>query len=207
MTAAPGVRHLLAAKDLADFRYFEAMSVADMAAPPACRRPISAGQFTRTFGESPHQYLLTRRLERAAALLRTTDWSVPRICFAVGLGSLGSFTTSFRRMFGETPTAYRDAWPSGRVAGPNPAVRGAGLRPPDRTARFEKTGRGVLLRLCSIDRSRRTDDEDRQHAVLGARPGRSARLLYQDARVGGAVRRHHGGMELPLAGGGAGRSG
>jgi AraC-like DNA-binding protein len=68
-------------------------------------------QFKETFGESPHQYLLTRRLERAAALLRATDWTVADICFAVGAQSVGSFTASFRRMFGLAPLAYRAAYP------------------------------------------------------------------------------------------------
>ena len=63
------------------------------------------------FGESPHAYLLTRRLERAAALLRSTDRSVAEICLDVGLTSVGSFTTSFRRMFGKTPTDYRASFP------------------------------------------------------------------------------------------------
>ena len=62
-------------------------------------------EFRRAFGEPPHVYLLTRRLERAAALLRTTDRSVAEICFAVGLSSLGSFTTSFTRTYGVSPTA------------------------------------------------------------------------------------------------------
>jgi AraC-like DNA-binding protein len=60
---------------------------------------------------SPHQYLLTRRLERAAALLRNTDRSVAAVCFTVGLRSVGSFTTSFGRAFGLSPTAYRAAHP------------------------------------------------------------------------------------------------
>lgn len=111
MPTAAGARHLLRAKDLADARYFEPLSVADMARAAGVSRAHFSREFTRTFGEAPHQYLLTRRLERAAALLRTTDWSVARICFAVGLGSVGSFTTSFRRVFGKTPTAYRAAWP------------------------------------------------------------------------------------------------
>ena len=68
-------------------------------------------EFKRAFGESPHQYLLTRRLERAAALLRVTDWSVTDICFAVGASSVGSFTASFGRVFGRSPTAYRRSWP------------------------------------------------------------------------------------------------
>jgi AraC-like DNA-binding protein len=67
--------------------------------------------FRRAFGETPHQYLLTRRMERAAALLRTTDRSVADICLSVGLQSIGSFTTSFTRMFGVPPTAYRAKFP------------------------------------------------------------------------------------------------
>ncbi|MBO0728246.1 MAG: helix-turn-helix transcriptional regulator [Acidimicrobiaceae bacterium] len=112
MPNAAGTRHLLRAKDLADCRYFEAVSVADMARAAGLSKAHFSREFTKAFGESPHQYLLTRRLERAAALLRTTDWSVSRICFDVGLGSVGSFTTSFRRMFGKSPTAYRESWPS-----------------------------------------------------------------------------------------------
>ena len=56
-------------------------------------------------------YLLTRRLERAAALLRTTDHSVADICFSVGLQSVGSFTTSFTRHYGVSPTVYRAKFP------------------------------------------------------------------------------------------------
>jgi AraC-like DNA-binding protein len=101
----------LRARDLADSRYCEPLSVAELARAAGLSKAHFTREFTRTFGETPHQYLLTRRLERAAALLRTTDWPVARICFAVGWGSVGSFTASFRRMFGQTPTAYRAAWP------------------------------------------------------------------------------------------------
>jgi AraC-like DNA-binding protein len=104
-------RHLLRARDLADARYGESLTVADMAAAACLSKAHFSREFTRTFGETPHQYLLTRRLERAAALLRTTDWPVARVCHEVGLGSLGSFTASFRRMFGQSPVAYRAAWP------------------------------------------------------------------------------------------------
>jgi transcriptional regulator GlxA family with amidase domain len=68
-------------------------------------------EFRRAFGESPYAYLLTRRLERAAALLRTTDRSVADICVTVGADSVGSFTTSFTRTYGMSPTAYRQAFP------------------------------------------------------------------------------------------------
>jgi AraC-like DNA-binding protein len=104
-------RHLLRAKDLADRRYFEPLFVDDLARAAGLSRAHFTREFRRTFGESPHGYLLTRRLERAAALLRNTDRPVAEICFAVGLSSVGSFTTSFRRAFGKTPTEYRKAHP------------------------------------------------------------------------------------------------
>src|SRR5919108_4676359 len=111
MAFVPPARHLLRAKDLADARYFEHLDVDDMARAAGLSRAHFSREFRRAFGESPHQYLLTRRLERAAALLRMTDRSVADVCFSVGLRSLGSFTTSFGRMFGMSPTAYRAAHP------------------------------------------------------------------------------------------------
>jgi AraC-like DNA-binding protein len=104
-------RHLLRAKDLADARYAEALGVDDMAGAAGLSRAHFSREFRRAFGESPHAYLLTRRLERAAALLRGTDRSVAEICLSVGLRSVGSFTTSFTRTFGVSPTAYRAAHP------------------------------------------------------------------------------------------------
>jgi AraC-like DNA-binding protein len=112
VSAVPSTRHLVRAKDLADARYAEPLGVADLARAARLSPAHFSREFRRAFGESPHQYLLTRRLERAAALLRTTDWSVADICFAVGLQSVGSFTTSFRRMFGASPTAYRARYPA-----------------------------------------------------------------------------------------------
>ena len=104
-------RHLTRAKDLADARYAEALDVDDMARAAGLSRAHFSREFRRAFGESPHAYLLTRRLERAAALLRMTDRSVTEVCFSVGLQSVGSFTTSFTRAFGMSPTAYRAAFP------------------------------------------------------------------------------------------------
>jgi AraC-like DNA-binding protein len=111
MAFAEPARHLLRAKDLADARYAEPLGVEDMARAAGLSRAHFSREFRRTFGESPHAYLLTRRLERAAALLRGTDSSVAEICFSVGLCSVGSFTTSFTRTYGRSPTVYRAAFP------------------------------------------------------------------------------------------------
>jgi AraC-like DNA-binding protein len=111
MAFVPPARHLLRAKDLADARYSEPLGVEDMAGAAGLSRAHFSREFRHAFGESPHAYLLTRRLERAAALLRTTDRSVSDVCFSVGLQSLGSFTTSFTRTFGKSPTAYRASYP------------------------------------------------------------------------------------------------
>ena len=111
MAFVPGVRHLTRAKDLADRRYADPLGVDDLARAAGLSRAHFSREFRRTFGESPHAYLLTRRLERAASLLRATDRSVAEICFDVGLKSVGSFTTSFTRTYGVSPTAYRAAFP------------------------------------------------------------------------------------------------
>ncbi len=111
MAFVPPARHLLRAKDLADARYFEPLDVEQMARAAGLSRAHFSREFRRAFGESPHAYLLTRRLERAAALLRTTDNSVAEVCLAVGLQGIGSFTTSFKRAYGVTPTAYRASFP------------------------------------------------------------------------------------------------
>ena len=107
----PPARHLLRAKDLVDARYRDPLEVDDLAAAARLSKAHFSREFRRAFGDSPHQYLLTRRLERAAALLRNTDRSVADICFSVGLQSVGSFTTSFTRTYGKSPTVYRAEFP------------------------------------------------------------------------------------------------
>jgi AraC-like DNA-binding protein len=121
MLFVPPVRHLLRARDLADGRYFDPLSVDDLARAAGLSRAHFSREFRRAFGESPHSYLLTRRLERAAALLRTTDRSVAEICFAVGLQSVGSFTSSFTRTYGVSPTVYREAFPPASTSALIPA--------------------------------------------------------------------------------------
>ncbi len=138
MAFVPPARHLLRAKDLADARYFEPLDVDDMAGAAGLSRAHFSREFRRTFGEPPHSYLLRRRLERAANLLRTTDRSVADICFSVGLQSVGSFTTTFKRTFGRTPTEYRAAYPPASLQARVPACF-MRLYAPPKTARFEKT--------------------------------------------------------------------
>ena len=111
MAFVPPERHLLRAKDLADSRYFEPLDVDDLAASAGLSRAHFSREFKRAFGESPHHYLRSRRLERAAALLRITDHSVAEICLSVGLRSIGSFTSAFADTYGRTPTEYRASFP------------------------------------------------------------------------------------------------
>jgi len=130
----PPARHLLRAKDLADARYSEPLEVDDLARAAGLSKAHFSREFRRTFGESPYVYLQTRRLERAAALLRNTDYSVAEICLEVGLQGVGSFTTSFKRMYGMRPTEYRAGAPpaSAHAVVPACVVRAYG-RPQHRT--------------------------------------------------------------------------
>jgi transcriptional regulator GlxA family with amidase domain len=110
MTVHPA-RHLLRARDLADRRYSEPLDVSTLAAAARLSPAHFSREFRHAFGETPHAYLLTRRLERASQLLRTTDRQVLDICLSVGWKSVGSFTATFTRTFGLTPTAYRASFP------------------------------------------------------------------------------------------------
>ena len=135
-TPVPTARHLLRAKDLIDARYREPLDVPALARAAHLSPAHFSREFRRTFGATPHQYLLTRRLERAAALLRGTDHTVAEVCFDVGLRSVGSFTTSFRRMYGMPPTAYRAAHPPASAYAMIPGcVARAYARPRHRTFR------------------------------------------------------------------------
>jgi AraC-like DNA-binding protein len=128
MLPVPPARHLLRAKDLIDARYRDPLDVPTLARTAHLSPAHFSRAFRDEFGETPHQYLLTRRLERAAALLRNTDWTVAEVCLSVGLSSIGSFTTSFTRTYGLSPTAYRAAHPpaSGRIPIPTCVLQAYG---------------------------------------------------------------------------------
>jgi AraC-like DNA-binding protein len=165
----PIERHLLRAKDLADARYAEDLGVDDLARAAGLSRAHFSRAFREAFGESPHAYLLTRRLERAAALLRGTDHSVADICVAVGLSSVGSFTTSFKRMFGKTPTEYRAAFPAAALSARVPAcVLRAYGRPQNRTFREDPPAAQSLASSLPTTSTGGIDDQDRDNAAVGA---------------------------------------
>ena len=120
-----------------DARYGDPLTVADLARAAGLSAAHFSREFRKTYGESPHQYLRTRRLERAAHQLRTTDRNVTEICLAVGYSSLGSFTTAFGRHFGCSPLAMRNA---AHATAPTPVhvpacVVRAYTRPANRTFR------------------------------------------------------------------------
>jgi AraC-like DNA-binding protein len=138
----PPARHLLRAKDLVDARYQDALDVPALARAAHLSPAHFSREFRRAFGETPHQYLLTRRLERAAELLRNTDRGIMEICLAVGLRSVGSFTTSFGRAFGLSPTAYRAAYPPAAARARIPTcVLLAWARPRSSSFREDSAGR------------------------------------------------------------------
>lgn len=111
--------YLRKAKDLVDRAYAEPLDVDALAR----RAQVSTGHFSRrfkeAFGETPYQYVLTRRVERAQELLRNTDRRVSDICLEVGFHSLGSFSAAFHRVAGKSPTAYRAT-----IAGFPPSIPG-----------------------------------------------------------------------------------
>jgi AraC-like DNA-binding protein len=99
--------HLRRARDLIDREYARPLDVAALARAALMSTAHFSRQFRATYGETPYAYLMTRRIERAKALLRRGDLSVTEVCMAVGCSSLGSFSARFTQLVGETPTAYR----------------------------------------------------------------------------------------------------
>jgi AraC-like DNA-binding protein len=101
------LRRLRRARDRMDREYDQPLDVAALARTALMSTAHFSRRFREAYGETPYSYLMTRRIERATALLRRGDMSVTDACFAVGCTSLGSFSARFTQVIGETPSAYR----------------------------------------------------------------------------------------------------
>ncbi|MCD5314739.1 helix-turn-helix transcriptional regulator [Kineosporia babensis] len=129
MTSLEDLVRLRKARDMIDREYAKPLDV-----PVLARHALmSPGHFSRSFkaafGESPYSYLMTRRIERAKALLRIGELSVTEVCFAVGCSSLGTFSTRFTELVGESPSSYRARTEHVDGAGMAPCVAKIYTRP------------------------------------------------------------------------------
>ena len=119
--------HLRRARDLMDREYAQPLDVPAMARAALMSPAHFSRKFRAAYGETPYAYLMTRRIERAKALLRQ-GMSVTDTCFAVGCTSLGSFSSRFTEIVGQTPSQYRARRPQGLEAVPS-CVSKVGTRP------------------------------------------------------------------------------
>lgn len=115
-------------RDRIDREYAEPLDVESLARGVHMSAGHLSREFKRAYGESPYSYLMTRRIERAMTLLRRGDLSVTEICFEVGYGSLGTFSTRFTELVGMSPSAYRAGSQDG-VAGIPPCLSKQATRP------------------------------------------------------------------------------
>jgi AraC-like DNA-binding protein len=114
-------------RDRIDREYAEPLDVEALARGAHMSAGHLSRQFRLAFGESPYSYLMTRRIERAMALLRLGELSVTEVCFAVGCSSLGTFSTRFTELVGVPPSVYRQT--AGTTAGIPPCVAKQVTRP------------------------------------------------------------------------------
>ena len=145
LTPVAPARHLLRAKDLVDARYREPLDVPALARAARLSPAHFSREFRRTFGETPHQYLLMRRMERAAALLRNTDRPVAEICLAVGLRERRVVHDQLHADVRVSARGLPRCPSTGRRAGPDPDLRGAGLDPPAIQQVWRRQGRAARL--------------------------------------------------------------
>ena len=133
MTSAPEQRlrdlaRLRRVRDRIDREYAQPLDVEDLARGAGMSAGHLSRQFRLAYGESPYSYLMTRRIERAMALLRRGDLSVTEVCFTVGCSSLGTFSTRFTELAGMPPSTYRKLAASA-AAGLPPCVAKQVTRP------------------------------------------------------------------------------
>lgn len=134
--------HLRRARDLMDREYARPLDVAALAREALMSPAHFSRQFRAAYGETPYAYLMTRRVERAKALLRRGDMSVTEVCAAVGCASLGSFSARFTELVGETPTAYRARGHDGLASVPGCLAKDI-TRPSRKPSRNGETGEAL----------------------------------------------------------------
>jgi transcriptional regulator GlxA family with amidase domain len=138
------LRRLLRAKDRMDAASHEDWPVRRLAAVSHVSAAHFARSFKEAFGVPPHRYLLTRRIERATALLRDSELSITEIAFQTGWGSLGTFGRTFRDVTGESPGAIRARWrAAARELGRVPACFLSAAHPPHLTIAVSEKRRRV----------------------------------------------------------------
>jgi AraC-like DNA-binding protein len=189
--------HLRRAKDLINRDFAEALDVPALARAAHASSAHFVRGFKEAFGETPHQYLLRRRIERAKELLRNTQLSVTAASLAVGFRNLGSFSTAFRQLVGDAPSVcarHRRAAVKPRIPACFTLMH---TRPHAST--FEKQARATRASVAQFnDEGGTTVITALSHSPIWVlRPERGARVLHREARV----RRHHGrdNGRLPLA--------
>jgi AraC-like DNA-binding protein len=128
VTSLEDLARLRRARDLMDREYARPLDVPALATFAFMSPGHFSRQFKAAFGESPYSYLMTRRIERAMALLRIGELSVTEVCFAVGGSSLGTFSSRFTELVGESPSAYR-ARDHSSIAGLTPCLSRIHTRP------------------------------------------------------------------------------
>jgi AraC-like DNA-binding protein len=132
--------HLRRARDLMDREYARPLDVPALAKAALMSPAHFSRQFRAAFGETPYSYLMTRRIERAKALLRGGDLAVTEVCLAVGCTSLGSFSSRFTELVGESPTSYR-----ARDHGAGAPVPACVAKVRTRPSRIREASRAALL--------------------------------------------------------------
>ena len=143
------VPHLRRARDLADRHYAEPLDLEALARAANVSKHHFARLFAQTYGETPMRYLTRRRIERAQDLLRSANLTVTEVCMLVGFASLGSFSSRFHDLVGESPRQYRDRW----AASGGPYIPGCFLfmrgidcwpREPPRSSERPQAGRSPI---------------------------------------------------------------
>jgi AraC-like DNA-binding protein len=179
------LRRLLRAKDRMDGASHEEWSVHRLAEVSGVSEAHFARSFKQAFGLPPHRYLLTRRIERATALLRDTDLPITDIAFGTGWGSLGTFGRTFRDITGENPGTIRQrARAEARDLGRVPVCILSAAHRPDLTIAVSEKRRRAADGTKTREPSRRSNEPGRRSSrSVRTRSGRSSPVLRGEARI------------------------